>query len=129
MPFIAVHPETWLGKFAPPNNECVSLVKAAAGAPQTALWRKGAPVRGNLTLARGTAIATFNDVGRYASNPRGNHAAIYIRQDGTSIWVYDQWAERPERNRKAKPVSERQISFKGGRGSVCDDGDAYSVIQ
>ena len=124
---MATQPETWVGRFAPPNNECVSLVKAAAGAPQTARWKKGAAVRGNLMVAKGTAIATFDGTGRYANNPRGNHAAIYVRQDGTGIWVYDQWAERPKR--KAKAVSERFIGFRGGQGSASDDGDAYSVIE
>ena len=51
--------------------QCVALVQAFAGAPRTSDWKQGVPVRGKLLLAKGTAIATFED-GVYKSRPGGN---------------------------------------------------------
>jgi hypothetical protein len=104
-------------------GHCVDLVKAAAGAPRTAEWRRGAAVRGNPHIRRGTAIATFEADGTYTSEP-GNHAAIYLGQDATGIWVYDQW--------RGQPVHKRLIRFEGGRGSgrgsKSNDGKRFAVI-
>jgi hypothetical protein len=73
-----------------------------------------------MSIQRGTAIATFID-GKYPNQPHGNHAAVYISQDGNAIWVYDQWT--------GKGVHKRPIRFKGGVGYASDDGDAYYVIE
>ena len=100
---------------------CVDFVKAAAGAPQTAAWRKGPQVRGNPNIPWGTAIATFEADGTY-TNASGNHAAIYLYQDERGIWVYDQW--------QGRPVHKRLIRFEGGsaRGSKSNDGKRFAVI-
>jgi hypothetical protein len=122
-PYIAARPEVFEGKVIGAGH-CVDFVKAAAGVPQTGAWREGAEVRGNPHIARGTAIATFEPDGSYTSES-GNHAAIYLYQDGRGIWVYDQW--------RGQPVHKRLILFDGGsgakRGSKSNDGRRFAVIE
>jgi hypothetical protein len=45
--------------------------------------------KGNADIRTGTAIATFDGMGRYPNHAHGNHAAIYISQDSVGIWVWD----------------------------------------
>lgn len=110
------------------SHQCVALVQIKAGAPHTSAWREGASVRGSLTLARGTAIATFVD-GKYPSHAHGNHAALYLSQSAAGIAVMDQW------NKKNKThVSQRLIPFRGKdkKGhylTPSDNADAFSVIE
>jgi hypothetical protein len=122
-PYIAARPEAFEGRVLG-GGHCVDFVKAAAGVPRTAAWREGAPVLGNPSIPRGTAIATFESDGSYTSES-GNHAAIYLSQDERGIWVYDQW--------QGQPVHERLIRFEGGsgakRGSKSNDGRRFAVIE
>ena len=122
-PYVARHPEASLGRVIG-TGHCVEYVKKVAGAPLTSRWRPGARVRGNRSIARGTAIATFGVDGRYTSGT-GNHAAIYVGQDHSGIWVYDQW--------RGRPVSKRLIRFEGGKGSKrgnkSNDGTLFRVIK
>ena len=111
------------------TEHCVVLVQTFAGAPRAADWAQGASVRGNLLLAKGTAIATFTD-GVYKNRPHGNHAALYVSQDQGGIWVMDQWKGDP----KKPTVSLHYLVFKGARddGTLIDtsnNGDAFSVIE
>jgi hypothetical protein len=110
------------------SHQCVALVQAFAHAPRTADWKQGVSVRGDLLLAKGTAIATFED-GVYKSKPHGNHAALYLSQDQGGIWVMDQYkaADKPK-------VSKHYLPFRGtgkdGRWiNASNNGDAYSVIE
>ena len=111
------------------TQQCVALVQHYAKVPGSQTWKEGDAVRGNLTLTKGTAIATFVD-GKYQSKQHGNHAAFYVSQDAGGIWVMDQWKGDPD-----KPtVSKRYILFKGKRkdGTYNDpsnNGDAFSVIE
>jgi hypothetical protein len=123
MPYICANPDSWNQKPLVGSGQCVELVKAAASAPATSFWKAGVAVKGDTTIVRGTAIATFTN-GFYPSKKTGNHAAIYLSQDANGIWVYDQWASKPD-----KMVSKRLLRFKGGVGSASNDGDAYSVIE
>ena len=59
-------------------------------APSTPNRVACASVKGNMSLAKGTAIATFVG-GSYLSHKHGNHAALYIGQDAEGITVMDQW--------------------------------------
>jgi len=122
-PYIAAQPEAFEGRVIGAGH-CVDFVKVAAGVPHTAAWREGAPVYGNRRIPRGTAIATFEADGRYASET-GNHAAIYLDQDERGIWVYDQW--------QGQPVHRRLIRFEGGtgakRGFKSNDGRRFAVIE
>jgi len=118
MPYVALAPENFSGQVVG-SGQCVAFVQTAAKAPLTAFWKQGINVRG-ASLAKGTAIATFQD-GKYQNRLNGDsHAAIYTRQDATGIYVWEQWTNHP--------VSERHIRFKGGKGTPNNDGDAYFVI-
>lgn len=111
------------------SHSCVALVQHYANLPHTSTWSAGPVVKGNTTIAKGTAIATFVD-GKYPNKAHGNHAAFYISQDATGIRVMDQWA-----GDKSKPtISSRPLLFKGRNkdGSFKDpsnNADAFFVIQ
>jgi len=108
----------WVG-----SHECVALVRHYASAPPTARWKQGNPVRGNTDIQAGTAIATFSK-GKYLSRRSGNHAAFYLSQNSTGIWVIEQY-----RNIKNGLVGKRFIPFKNGKVSASNDGDVYAVIE
>ncbi len=121
MSYIASDPASYAGEVVG-SGQCVAFVEAAANAPNTALWNSGIKVRGAF-LAAGTAIATFNALGKYTNSLNGtSHAAIYISQDAVGIQVWDQW--------KGQPVHQRTIRFQGGAPGVrpVNDGDAFYVI-
>jgi len=108
------------------SHSCVALVQHYAKVPNTALWREGKTVKGNLLVAKGTAIATFVN-GKYPNKDHGNHAAFYVSQDVNGIWVVDQF-------KKAQKVSKRYIRSKGksADGKFLDpsnNADAFSVIE
>lgn len=130
-PFIASNPRQWIGHPQVGSGECVPLVQRATGAPRTAEWRQGEPVQGNLTLAPGTAIATFDSNGRYGNHTDGaSHAAIYLGQSEEGIRVIDQWNER--RNGeivRRKSPDERIIRFDNPRGHLVDQGGSYYVVR
>lgn len=102
------------------NGQCVAYVKAAAGCPATSKWAEGKKVKG-ASLAKGTAIATFQG-GTYNNYTDGrSHAAIYLYQDANGLTVHDQWT--------GQPVHERLIPFRNGATTPNNDGDAFSVIE
>ncbi|MDR3435139.1 BPSL0067 family protein [Telmatospirillum sp.] len=110
------------------TGQCVALVEKYTDvrAPADHFWKPGGVVRGNTTIARGTAIATFVD-GKYQSLKQGNHAAFYISQDSAGIWVVDQYVG-------SGGIRKRHLRFKGKKqdGSFIDpsnNGDAFSVIE
>lgn len=123
--------ESFLGKTVP-NGQCVAFVKEASGAPQTALWKRGALVKG-LTVPRGTAIATFDPPtaefphGKYGNREDGTcHAAIYLSQNADGLVVMDQWAgEHPQ------PVHVRTIFFPkpGEIKKPVNDGNKFYIIE
>src|SRR5438552_383176 len=116
MAYVCSDPETYDGKKIG-NGHCVVFVQHCTNAPHTSLWAKGIKVRDNLLVKKGTAIATFDENGKYPNELTGNHAAIYISQNAAGIWVYDQWVRQGA-------VKKRLIRFKGGKGSPSNDGDA-----
>lgn len=107
------------------GGSCVRLVQVYANVPHTSTWKEGAAVKGNMSLAKGTAIATFVN-GKYPNKPHGNHAAFYVSQDAAGIVVMDRW-------KRKKIVKPRKLAFKGKdkNGNFIepeDSGDAFSVI-
>lgn len=110
--------EKWVG-----SHECVALVQYYAKAPTTMHWKEGTRVKGAKDLRAGTAIATFSK-GKYGNRRTGNHAALYLSQDSSGIWVIEQF-----RNIKGGLIAKRYIAFRNGEGSASNDGDAYSVIE
>ena len=75
------------------NTECVEFMRQATSAPQTSFWKPGLRVvdAKSGSIARGTAIATFDDSGKYPTDVLGKHAAIYLSHDAIGIQVLDQW--------------------------------------
>jgi hypothetical protein len=115
------------GKFknAVGNTECVEFVRQATGAPPTHMWKRGQKVADAKvgSIPRGTAIATFDDKGKYPTDGLGQHAAIYLRQDKTAIWVLDQWNDQGE-------VRERSIWFSRRKGTRrSNDANTFYVIE
>jgi len=97
-------PERFKGRVVG-DGHCVSLIKRCTQAPLTAQWRPGNKVIDSNILP-GTVIATFKN-GRYP-NVSGHHAAIFIKQDKSGIWVWDQWLGKPVHQRliRRRPLNE-----------------------
>lgn len=120
MPFVSTTHDRWQRKVVG-TGHCVPFVREVSGAPITAQWRRGAPVKGG-NLAPGTAIATFDRNGRYANAVDGSsHAAIFVRETINGIFVVDQWL--------GQPVHERFIRFRDGGGDAVNDADRFHVIE
>jgi hypothetical protein len=111
------------------NTECVVFIQQAfpdASGVHTSAWREGKKVtKGDLTIASGTAIATFVD-GKFSTFGKGNqHAAVYLGQDEHGIQVLDQW------DGKKNGVGPRTLHW--NLNPVClplsNDGNAFSVIE
>jgi hypothetical protein len=121
MPYIAAHPEHYLGQRVG-TGQCVAYVQTAAHAPLTHNWRAGIKVKTAAlgTISKGTVIATMVD-GHYPNHSHGNHAAIYLSHDSHGIQVIDQWV--------GQPVHYRTIHYHGGHGNASNDGDMYYVVE
>lgn len=118
MSFTFSNPEDYEGQ-AVGNGQCVAFVRESSGAPPSSSWTEGVKARG-ANVAVGTIIATFVD-GVYPNNASGNHAAVYVSQDAHGLTVWDQWT--------GQPVHKRVIQFRGGQGSMSNDGDSFSVVE
>lgn len=106
------------------TGHCVPFVREATGAPPALTWKRGRAVKGDHTIIKGAAIATFNAEGKYTNSTDGtSHAAIFIEQNAAGIHVWDQWLKQP--------VHMRWIRFQGGALHVkpINDGDSYYVIE
>jgi hypothetical protein len=131
MPYIASDPQKFLGTSVG-NGQCVAFARAAAAVGHTQTWKRGVQVRG-ATIAPGTAIATFDQDGKYENDTHGrSHAAIYLGQDAVGILVLDQWVERTSMpdgrvQERIQPVHERRIRFQDNARAV-NDGRNYYVI-
>jgi hypothetical protein len=106
------------------NTECVEFVQQATGAPHTASWKKGVNVMESPmgSIRRGTAIATFDENGRYPSDAHGRHAAIYLSHNEVGIVVLDQWNGQGE-------VKQRTIFFNRPDLPRMNSAKNYYVIQ
>ena len=120
-PYVAARPEDFLGKLVG-NGQCVAFVQKASRAPVTKEWKRGNLVKGDTTVAKGTAIATFDPNGRYGNHTDGSsHAAIYMGQDNKGLNVLDQFVVPQDH-----PVQPRTLRF-GGKPAA-NNGDAFFVI-
>lgn len=126
-PYVYAKVEELEGKPKVSNKQCAGLVQWYTKPGLAATWKEGAAVKGNTTIAKGTAVATFVN-GKYQNLPHDNHAAYYISQDATGVKVMDQW------DSKKKPtISSRVMPFQGKDrdGKFLDpsnNGDALSII-
>jgi hypothetical protein len=129
MAYVSVNPKRLVGESVG-NGQCVAYVQAATQAGHTSGWRRGEIVMG-ANLAIGTAIATFDEAGRYINDTHGkSHAAIYLGQDAAGIQVLDQWVSRTPGTHelKVQPVHQRSVSFQN-RAKPVNDGRNYYVIE
>ncbi len=111
------------------NGHCVILVlDAVPSLGNTVHWVRGDHVYGNSSLEPGTPIATFNDAGVYGNRRGGrSHAALYLDQDESGIYVIDQW--RPTRKSRGQRPRQRFIPWTGGADTrPANLGLAYYVI-
>ncbi|MDR3088068.1 MAG: BPSL0067 family protein [Azoarcus sp.] len=111
-----------------PNIEfgCATAIKALTGAPATASWRRGKKVKGNTTIAPGTAIATFARQANGKFLFKG-HAAIFCNHNmGNGFMVYDQWRDAVVDRRKH--FSKRPI-YPKCKGYVSNDAEAFYFIE
>jgi hypothetical protein len=100
-------------------GQCVSYVKRVCPQlPTTALWKKGAQVKGNAGIVAGTVIATFNAAGQYEG-----HAAVYVSQGPLGIDVYDQYVTPPS----PKAVGPRLLRW--GAHGTANNGDKFHVVE
>ena len=124
-PFIYSQVENLQGKPKVFDGQCAGLVQWHTRAGKAATWRKGIDVRGNLGIAVGTAVATF--VGNtYPNKEHGNHAALYVSQNGAGLALMDQWSTKAS-------IAKRTLPYLGKNpdGTYIDpsnNGDAFSVI-
>jgi RHS repeat-associated protein len=100
------------------SSQCVSFTKMFTGAPCTDCWRAGPKVLGDTDIPLGTAIATFDDNGRYpGSATTAKNSGIYIGQRDGRVFIIDQW---PGHNARARTIDPG--------GSPSNDSNAYSVV-
>jgi hypothetical protein len=104
------------------TGQCVELVRATNPAiGSTGGWVRGEPVRGNVSLQPGTAIATFAPSGHYANATDGSsHSAIYLGQTAHGIQVLDQWA--------GSPAAVRTIPWSNPGAVAANTGCAFHVV-
>ena len=125
MVHVLSNPESHTGKAfvnAKGNAECVEFIAQTLNAPATVVWREGSKVtKGDQSIAKGTAIATFVN-GKYPqTGTSGKHAAIYMSQTADGIDVLDQW-------RAQGMVKRRTIRWTGGP-ILSNNGSAFSIIE
>jgi hypothetical protein len=131
MPFICPHLRTLEEQAIASGDTCVALIRSSVpGLRGTSPsgWRQGAPVVGGARIARGTAIATF-DNGRYANRQGFDHAAIFLEYAGTGIWVLEQ---RPGSAQGTVQRSFIAGGHAGSDGEFSNPGNmaaAFSVIE
>jgi hypothetical protein len=106
------------------KTECVMFVQQATGAPNTRMWKQGDPVLPARigSIARGTAIATFDANGAYPIDAKGKHAAIYLSHSSDSISVLDQWSSQGR-------VKARIIRLKKKIFPRSDAAQCYFIIE
>jgi hypothetical protein len=110
------------------SHQCVALVQHYAGAPVTALWRQGEHVVDSKMLRKGTAIATFVN-GRYPNHSHGNHAALFLRQSASGIWIMDQWKGDKKKTISSRFIPSRGMEKNGRFNQPSDNADAFYVIE
>lgn len=116
------------------NTECVAFITAVTAAPATTSWKKGKKVldASEAEIKKGTAIATFDDNGKYPKDGKGKHAAIYLshsRQQQT-ITVLDQWNSQGGVKKRIIHVWANKNETIGGKPyKRSNDADTFYVIE
>jgi RHS repeat-associated protein len=92
---------TYISKLDEDNDgdqSCAELIKhrSTFNAPPTWTWKEGRPVVPGMDIEIGTAIATFDEAGRYPQDDESfRHAAVFagFLEDGSGIYVIDQYEQ------------------------------------
>ena len=120
LPFVAQSPSSFLGQVIG-SGEQPDFCETAAGAPHTALWRRGAQVKGTMNIKPGTVIATFDQDGTFGNRTDGrSNCALYLSQNETGIIALQQWI--------GHPAAERLIKFGQDHASPANNGDDYFLV-
>ncbi|MBO0902236.1 BPSL0067 family protein [Jiella sonneratiae] len=107
------------GKYLGQCAAGVEQVFMEAGLPigVIANWRPGAQVKNNAAVKAGTAIASFDNAGKF------HHAAIFVEAQRDGLRVFDQYY-LPK-----KPWGKRTLFFKKGNNDPSNDGDMFYTIR
>jgi hypothetical protein len=101
----------------------------------TTTWRAGAWVmEAGSTIQRGTAIATFDQNGRFPQHRTGQHAALVLSVMPSGIWVVDQWKNDPTKPKISKrliriPPPHHQRNPDGSFPNASNNALAFRVIE
>ncbi|EDS5972588.1 BPSL0067 family protein [Salmonella enterica subsp. enterica] len=90
------------------NDQCVTLIKVVIpelSRRTTSTWHQGEQVLDNTNIAKGTAIATFDEQGVYPNRPSGNHAALYLGQNASGTLIMEQWTKELKIHKKRVRVN------------------------
>lgn len=129
MPYIYSQVDDLEGTAKVGSKQCVVLVQHYAGAPQAHAWTEGDAVVGNLSIARGTAVATFVN-GRYPNKRSGNHAGLFVSQDQGGIWIMDQWSSDTSKPLVSKRYLRRNgVNKEGTYVDPSNNADAFSIVK
>ncbi len=113
------------------DGDCVALIRAIVpglrGTGHSG-WRQGAPVVGDARIARGTAIATFDD-GRFFNRSGFDHAAIFLDYAGAGIWVLEQREGNDSVTVQRRFIPTGQAGNAGDFAAPADAAAAFSVIE
>lgn len=111
------------------DAECVALVRTYAKVPSTSNWRAGKRVMGDRAIALGTAIATFDDQGKWPHRKIGNHGAFYLSQTSDGMRIIDQWNRDDKKTVSARRLKRLGKNPDGSFVTPSDNADAFSVIE
>jgi hypothetical protein len=129
VPYVYSEVDALEGKPLVGSHQCAVLVQHYAKAPLAAQWSEGEVVKGNMKIAKGTAVATFVN-GNYPNSAKDNHIAFYIRQDAVAIYVMDQWAgDKRKTAISSRPMYSQGKDRQGKFKDPSNNGDALSVIE
>ena len=118
MAYVAKGLEHFINKKVGDGSD-VEFVYYAANAPPSSVWRRGSKVQDQISIASGTAIATFSN-DHFVNMLNGGWAAIYISQDALGIRVLAQ--------EEGHPVHEETIPWHASAGDS-NTGDKFFVIE
>jgi hypothetical protein len=110
------------------NGQCAVFVEMVTNAPKVHFWTRGIPVLNNGHLIQpGTVIATFNSEKVYPNMPHGNHAALFVSENGHSITVIDQWHGKSHSH--APGISRYTHIGTGNDHNMTGDPSYYYVVE
>jgi cation diffusion facilitator CzcD-associated flavoprotein CzcO len=106
------------------HTECVEFVRQTSEAPHSSTWKMGDQVIEKTpgSIPRGTVIATFDDRGRYPTDGKGKHAAVYLSHTKNSIDVLDQWNAQHR-------VARRTIRVQSINRSRSDLAQSFYIVE